>query len=434
MLIFIGFQTCGMIEQTVLNNYINETTVNGTVTFHGDGYISLAIIYIVFAFCNWIAPSIVSLFGPKYTMVIGSLAYVLYLASFIKPLVETLYISSVLVGFGAAILWTAQGNFLTLNSTKDTMSRNSGLFWAISQTSFLIGNLYVFFAWNGVTQILDAQRIPLFIGLTVLTVIGTLSLFILRTSKDNSSEEENLIERENEMVYSSRSQAYVAFIDSIKLFKTRDMVILSVTFFYTGLELTFYSGVYSTCVGATKQFGDDADKLVGLVGIMIGVGEIAGGMIFGIFGSYFKKYGHGIVVLLGGVLHFVSFLLIFLNIPDDAPISTSSSNAAYIMPNSGLAIFCGLLLGFCDACYNTQVISIIGTTYPDQSAPAFALFKFVQSFSAAIGFFYSPYLSLKWQLLILVIFNFLSMIAFFNVENNLHMKKRLDDGSADIPS
>jgi len=36
---------------------------------------SLAIIYIVFAFANWLAPSVVSLIGPKYSMVVGGVAY-----------------------------------------------------------------------------------------------------------------------------------------------------------------------------------------------------------------------------------------------------------------------------------------------------------------------------------------------------------------------
>ena len=54
------------------------------------------------------------------------------------------------------------------------------------------------------------------------------------------------------------------------------MMLLSVTFFYSGLELTFFSGVYTTCVGGFKAFGSDSDNLMGLTGIMIGVGEIVG--------------------------------------------------------------------------------------------------------------------------------------------------------------
>jgi len=58
------------------------------------------------------------------------------------------------------------------------------------------------------------------------------------------------------------------------------MILLSITFFYTGLELTFFSSVYSTSVGATKGFGSDSDKFVGLTGILIGVGEIFGKVPF----------------------------------------------------------------------------------------------------------------------------------------------------------
>lgn len=45
---------------------------------------------------------------------------------------------------------------------------------------------------------------------------------------------------------------------------------------FPGLELTFYSGVYGTCLGAMSQFGDNAKGLIGLSGILIGVGEILG--------------------------------------------------------------------------------------------------------------------------------------------------------------
>jgi len=435
MLMFTGFQTCNMVSQTVLNSYINETTINGTSSFHGDGYTSLAIIYIVFAFANWLAPSVVSVIGPKYSMFVGSLPYIIYLATFIKPLTWTLYVSSTFLGFGAASLWTAQGNFLTINSTKETMARNSGLFWAIQQTSFLIGNLYVFFAWKGVEVITGAQRVPLFIGFTVVCAIGSLGLLFLIPAKQSSidiegEEEEDgddvaLISAGNESAYSG---AYRAFVESVQLFKTREMALLGVTFFYTGLELTFYSGVYSTSVAATKKFGADSDKLVGLIGIVVGCGEILGGLVFGIFGKKTIKYGRSPIVLLGGVLEIVAFFLIFLNLPNDSPIAAGGTfEVGYMTPNSGLAIFCGFLLGFCDACFNTQCYSIIGGTWPNNSAAAFALFMFVQCMAAAIGFFYSSYLTLQWQLLLLCLFDVAGMLTFFVVERGLRIKEQNKD-------
>ena len=48
---------------------------------------------------------------------------------------------------------------------------------------------------------------------------------------------------------------------------TKNMLLLMITFGYTGLTLTFWSGVYGTCLGRTKHFGEEAKSLVGLHGI-----------------------------------------------------------------------------------------------------------------------------------------------------------------------
>lgn len=47
---------------------------------------------------------------------------------------------------------------------------------------------------------------------------------------------------------------------------------------YTGLALSFFSGVYSTCVGSTLRFSDPA-RLVGISGMCLGIGEISGDII-----------------------------------------------------------------------------------------------------------------------------------------------------------
>jgi hypothetical protein len=53
--------------------------------------------------------------------------------SFLIPRTWLLYFASAVIGCGAAVIWTGQGNYLTLNSTQATVSRNSGIFWALLQ-------------------------------------------------------------------------------------------------------------------------------------------------------------------------------------------------------------------------------------------------------------------------------------------------------------
>lgn len=95
-------------------------------------------------------------------------------------MVWALYATSALLGVGAAVLWTAQGSALTLNSTKETMGRNSGIFWAMLQSSLLVGNLLEYFTLNGHTSFDTSTRILLFSIFSGCAVFGTLVMLFLR--------------------------------------------------------------------------------------------------------------------------------------------------------------------------------------------------------------------------------------------------------------
>uniref|UniRef100_F7A2X0 UNC93-like protein MFSD11 n=1 Tax=Ornithorhynchus anatinus TaxID=9258 RepID=F7A2X0_ORNAN len=406
MFMFTAFQTCGNVAQTVIRS-LNSTD------FHGSGYTSMAIIYGVFSASNLITPSVVAIIGPQLSMFASGLFYSIYIAVFIQPFTWSFYTASVFIGIAAAVLWTAQGNCLTINSDENTIGRNSGIFWALLQSSLFFGNLYIYFAWQGKTQISGHDRRTVFIALTVISLVGTVLFFLIR--KPDPTQvlgEEDSCDR---ILLIALSLFFVG--KSMRLCATKEILLLSVTTAYTGLELTFFSGVYGTCIGAINRFGSEEKSLIGLSGIFIGIGEILGGSLFGLL-SKNNRFGRNPVVLLGVLVHFVAFYLIFLNMPADAPIAPveGTNSRAYLSPSKEVAIFCSFLLGLGDSCFNTQLLSILGFLYSEDSAPAFAIFKFVQSICAAVAFFYSNYLLLHWQLLLMVIFGFLGTISFFTVE------------------
>jgi len=201
---------------------------------------------------------------------------------------------------------------------------------------------------------------------------------------------------------------------AVALFLTRDMLLLCVTFFYTGLELGFWSGVYGSCIGFTENLRN-RKELVVLSGIFIGLGEVLGGAAFGILGSRTNKWGRDPIVIAGFVLHVISFFVIFLNLPNTSPFG-DTAETAFIASNEVLAIMCSFLLGLGDACFNTQIYSILGGVYADDSASAFAIFKFTQSVAAAICFAYASDLVLYGQLGLLVVFAILGTVTFVWVE------------------
>lgn len=414
MLVFAGFQTMGNVQPIILDSARNQTSDGYVPGFSGDGFTSAAIIYAVFTFANWIAPPIVSKIGPRFTLIGGGICYAAFIAQLIYPNDILLYGCSALIGLGAALIWVAQGNFLTINSGESTMERNSGIFWAMLQCSLLIGNTYVYFVFRGENDIGKSLRTTVAVVLLSITSVGVLTFLFLRPTPWATSDSA-----------ASSSPAQI-LRGSFKLLVTPGMLLLVLTFAYTGLVLTFWSGVYGTCIGRTKLFGEDAKSLVGLHGIVVGVGEIVGGLAFGIFGQYLNKYiGRTPRVILGFVLHITAFIIALINLPFNSTMS-DTNDQAIIEVNASLAIFASFLLGLGDACYNTQIYAIIGSLYSDNSAPAFAIFKFVQSGLAAVSFFYSSHLQLQWQLLFLAIFSIIGTSTFIAVDVSNQRRTRGD--------
>ncbi|KOC62902.1 UNC93-like protein MFSD11 [Habropoda laboriosa] len=409
MLVFTAFQTMGNIEKTVLQSIKKENP-----DFTGEAYTSLAIIYAVFAICNWLAPSFISMTGPRVAIVTGAGCYVIFIASFHILQNAVLYAASGIVGLGAALIWTGHGQYLTENSDSETMPRNAGIFWAIFQTSMFAGNLFVYYVFTDST-INRSTRQLVFGLLTGLALLGTLLLAALRKTSQGIvlGEELRIPEPAREKPLLA---AWRAFTDAFALFRTPEMLLLSLTFVYTGLVLTFYSGVYSSSIGFTKAIDNSPKSLVGLSGIFIGIGEVIGGALFGIFASKVSRIcGVWAVVITGFCMHLFAFITIFINLPKEAPFEDTDS-IGYINPSPVLAMAGSLTLGFGDACFNTQVYSLLGLLFAQRSAPAFALFKFCQSVAAAISFAYSSILNLHIQLLILTISIIIGTVTFCYVE------------------
>lgn len=435
MLVFTAFQTMGNIEKTVLQS-INKDDPS----FTGEAYTSLATIYGVFATCNWLAPSYISMTGPRVAILTGAVCYVIFIGSFLWPHNALLYGASAILGLGAALIWTGHGQYLTENSDSRTMSRNAGIFWAIFQTSMFSGNLFVYFMFTESEINVSVRRI-VFSVLTSLAIVGTCLLLVLRKAprKLGLGEAEGVSSADKELQIPEPVRekpllaAWHAFVDAFWLLFTRKMLLLTLTFIYTGLVLTFYSGVYSSSVGFTKAMGKSRKSLIGLSGILIGIGEVIGGAVFGILASRISNAcGGWPVVVTGFTVHLFAFISVFLNLPNDAPFKDTDS-LGYITPSPILAMAGSLALGFGDACFNTQIYSLLGVLFVKESAPAFALFKFCQSVAAAVSFGYSNNAGLYIQLSILLIAIVLGTGAFCYVEYITRKEKEDDPTENDPP-
>ena len=105
----------------------------------------------------------------------------------------------------------------------------------------------------------------------------------------------------------------------------------------------------TTCVGPNRK------ALASLSGILVALGEVVGGLMFGSLAFLFSRRGRSPVIVAGCVLSLLCYGSMFLNFPMDANDHNETDAIGIIKPNKALALTTSFTLGFSDACYNTQV-------------------------------------------------------------------------------
>lgn len=172
VLLFASYNTLQNFETSLLPNSwtIASRTVNWNL-----GNVSLAVLYGSVAITVFTAPWLVRNLGTKGAMVLGAACYVAYEVSLIWLVPWVVLLMSVVIGFGAAILWTALGVFLTQNATKDNYGAVSGAFWSTFQLSQVAGNLAAYLVLPHL-----AAESSLYIGFAVVAAAGTAGLVALR--------------------------------------------------------------------------------------------------------------------------------------------------------------------------------------------------------------------------------------------------------------
>ncbi|KAM7534346.1 hypothetical protein Aperf_G00000117950 [Anoplocephala perfoliata] len=274
---------------------------------------------------------------------------------------------------------------------------------------------------SDITSIASHFRHSLYGAFTAICALGCISLLVLPKPKmkhHNSSENGAQEAESGSMVPRQRNRQSLetvksTIVASLRLCKSLVMLAILLATCFTGLNLTFYSGVYGTCLSRMKVFGKNAKSYIGLSGIFIGVGEVIGGLLSTLGSSRIRPVFFMIFGFLSAIL---SAILAFLMIPSEAPIHETPM-VSYIEPTVYVAMLIAALLGLSDTLWATQICAIIGKIYPTDvdsvvTAAAFALFKFIQSVTSAVAFFYSLDLFLHWQLLIFVIFAVLGLGGF----------------------
>ena len=154
-----------------------NTSQNYMTTLLGPrlGSMTLVLVYSGLIIATPIAPAAAPNFGIPVTLATGGLTYAaLMLALLLQStsllpdaLATTLVLlASLINGFGGALLWSAQGSLVILESSGGDGGRQSGDFWALFQVSAIVGNLWAFFSFSAGAQ--PTALFAVFLGIALL--------------------------------------------------------------------------------------------------------------------------------------------------------------------------------------------------------------------------------------------------------------------------
>ncbi|XP_053212928.1 UNC93-like protein MFSD11 isoform X2 [Panonychus citri] len=378
-----------------------------------NAYELLGVNYAIYALFGWISPSLINFLGLRRAMIVHGLVLSLAGLVYIFPFYYGLMVSSIALGVGQAVLWTAQGNLLTINSRDETIMRNSGIFWVIYQTSLLVGNIIVYHRFEDRRTIDRYTRNVTFTCLTVCSLVGVLALFALKEPESDSPQS------------TTHNGPWKILCSTLNLVKSKKMILLFLAFIYTGLEGTFFSGVYDASVAFSKHRSNLTPKrFSGISGALTGAGEIAGGFLVILFGSAKKRKQNNFLIFLGYCIHIITFAVMYFNL--QFHVSLNGSDEPDIVHTSLiLALICSFLIGFGDACYQNQINAFLGSVYRAESSPPFAICVFFQNLSSAIAFYYSKHIPLDTHIYILTIVGTIGTLAFFASDHLNKVEKRV---------
>ncbi|KAI5891680.1 MFS general substrate transporter [Schizophyllum commune H4-8] len=101
-------------------------------------------LYSTFAVMAFFAGTVNNIIGPRYTLLVGSMGYSLYIGSYLAMNIHAdagpfVVAAGAILGICAGLLWTAQGSLMLSYPTEQQKGRFIGIFWTIFNLGGVVG-------------------------------------------------------------------------------------------------------------------------------------------------------------------------------------------------------------------------------------------------------------------------------------------------------
>ena len=327
------------------------------------GYVSLGVIYVVFAISSLFVPSLIATIGEKRVLIIGGALYVPFLFVNAHPVMWLMVPASFLTCIGAGCIWAAQGSALVkLAGTGERLGLASGIFFVIYQANGVLGNLFTgIFLGSG-------HDLAVFITFGVMGILGTLLFLPLRvpTNKELAAQKQGS-PREAPSDEEKGPTMAQKLASSFRIIFSKRMLWMVVPLVFSGTTTALFMGKFPAIIGTPK--------LSYVMALLAAVDAVSSFFC----GKLSDRAGRIPVLLFGWfALNTSNFLTARAAsfIRDDSGLGLGAAGIDKlehrIPPNAMAMLWVAAIgYGFYDSTIQTQLYSIFGLVFPDNPAAGF---------------------------------------------------------------
>jgi len=398
----------------------------------GLGTISLATIYVaLIVSCMFLPSLVIKRLTCKWAMVACTFTYSLYMVAQFYPKTYTMIPAAIILGFGAAPMWSAKCTYLTQVGTlyadivqdaaEPVIVKFFGIFFLLFQSSQIWGNLISSMVLNPGQG--EGASVP---SEESLAICGINYCPGVEAASNNT----NLERPPESRIYTLAgiflglaiaSSALIALlVDNLGRYGEQDrgnnkeekspLQLLLATFYHMKkpyqlliIPLTLWSGFEQGFIQAdfTKAYVSCAWGIhkVGLVMITYGVCDAICSFSFGFV---IKRIGRVPIFVMGALINYGVIIAFFQWSPrPDQPYGFFLMAAFW---------------GIADAVWQTQINALYGVIFTNTSEAAFSNYRLWESLGFAISFVYADHLCIEVKAYILLVVLTVGMAGYFIIE------------------
>uniref|UniRef100_A0A671FH00 Protein unc-93 homolog A n=1 Tax=Rhinolophus ferrumequinum TaxID=59479 RepID=A0A671FH00_RHIFE len=332
----------------------------------------------------FLPPLLIRMLGCKWTVVLSMSCYVTFSLGNFYASWYTLIPTSILLGLGAAPLWSAHSTYLTIMGNthakkagkvgKDVVNHYFGMFFLIFQSSGVWGNL--------ISSLVFGQTPTQGSGILGVLLVA----LFLEPVRDDQQKSEG--EKKPPSFWST-------LLSTFKLFRDKRLRFLVLLPMYSGFEQAFLAGDYTRSY-TTCALG------IHFVGYVMICFSATNSLCSELYGRLSQYTGRIALYALGAVTHLSCIIALLLWKPNPDQLAV-------------FFVFSGLW-GIADAVWQTQNNVLFGVLFEKNKEAAFANYRLWEALGFVIAFGYSTFLCVSVKLYILLGVLCLTMVAYGIVE------------------